>query len=67
MAGLALAAAGMLYRRVTGRKPEATPVAPTSPAGRAPADSDQVDDAQLAQARNELADELGRRASRDRS
>ncbi|MGZ4202221.1 MAG: hypothetical protein ACXVRH_09210 [Thermoleophilaceae bacterium] len=60
VAGLALAAAGVLYRRVTGRRPEpAEPPAAPPPA----ADPERVDAADVARARDELADELARRAA----
>ena len=60
VAGLALAAAGVLYRRVTGRRPE-----PEEPAEAAPppVEPEQVDAADVARARDELADELARRAA----
>jgi hypothetical protein len=60
VAGLALAAAGVLYRRLTGRQPaplDETPSLADPQPGRA-------DDAEVARARRELADELARRASR---
>jgi hypothetical protein len=57
LAGIGLAAAGMVYRRFSGRKqPDLTP-AP------APPDVEAVDDAAVAQARSELAEELARRAA----
>jgi hypothetical protein len=59
IAGVGLAAAGMVYRRLSGRKQadeEATaPIAP---------EAVPVDDAAVARARSELADELARRATR---
>ncbi len=57
VAGLALAAAGVFYRRVTGRRLE--PAEPPPP----PADPERVDAAEVARARDELADELARRAA----
>jgi hypothetical protein len=59
LAGIGLAAAGVVYRRLTGRKqtPPAVPDAPTS-------EGEPVDDAAVAQARSELAEELARRAAR---
>jgi hypothetical protein len=59
VAGVALAAAGMVYRRLTGRRPAPAP----APAPPAP-DRDSVDDADVARARSELAEELARRAAR---
>ena len=58
IAGIGLAAAGMVYRRLSGRKPTAAPAAPAAPA------SEPVDDAAVKRARSELAEELARRASR---
>lgn len=59
IAGIGLAAAGMVYRRLSGRKPAAAP-------GPAPAESapEPVDDAAVKRARSELAEELARRAAR---
>jgi hypothetical protein len=57
LAGLGLAAAGMVYRRFSGRKQAVEPAPPAPP-------PDAVDDAAVAQARSELAEELARRAGR---
>ena len=62
MAGLALAAAGVLDRRVTGRRDEPAQL-PPAPEPVQPPDPDRVDAAEVAQARSALADELARRAS----
>ena len=58
IAGLGLAAAGMVFRRFSSPKqePEPAPVTPAEP-GAEPANT-----AEVAQARAELADELARRA-----
>jgi hypothetical protein len=53
-AGVALAAAGVVYRRLTGRK-AAQPAEPVR---------NSADDAEVARARSELAEELARRAGR---
>jgi hypothetical protein len=59
IAGLGLAAAGIVYRRFR-RQDEPVPAAsPTEPM-----DAGSVDHAAVAQARSELADELARRAAR---
>jgi hypothetical protein len=59
IAGLGLAAAGMVYRRLRKQDEPAAAPPPT-----APADAGSVDDAAVARARSELADELARRAAR---
>jgi hypothetical protein len=59
VAGVALAAAGVVYRRLTGRKATPAP-APATPAP----DRDTVDEAEVTRARSELAEELARRAAR---
>jgi hypothetical protein len=59
LAGIGLAAAGVVYRRLTGRKQAPSAVAPAPSA-----DAEAVDDAAVAQARSELAEELARRAAR---
>jgi hypothetical protein len=59
LAGIGLAAAGMFYRRF--RKQDDPAPAPPPPA---PVDAGAEDDAAVAQARSELADELARRAAR---
>jgi hypothetical protein len=58
IAGLGLAAAGIVYRRFSGRKQTVEPPAPPAPQPEA------ADDAAVAQARSELAEELARRAAR---
>jgi hypothetical protein len=55
IAGLGLAAAGMVYRRLSGRKQAPMPE-------QAPAES--ADHAAVERARSELAEELARRAAR---
>jgi hypothetical protein len=57
VAGVALAAVGMVYRRLTGREGNAPPP-PPEPA------PERAEDAELAHARQELADALERRAAR---
>jgi hypothetical protein len=59
IAGLGLAAAGVVFRRLSGRK-QTTATPPPAPAPQPEA----VDDAAVAQARSELAEELARRAAR---
>jgi hypothetical protein len=60
LAGLGLAAAGMVYRRLSGRRGAASP-----PAAEAqPEESGSAGDATVARARSELAEELARRAAR---
>ena len=62
IAGLGLAAAGVVFRRLSGRRqPEAAPAPVPAPA---PAEPDQADSAAVERARVELADELARRAAR---
>jgi hypothetical protein len=63
VAGVALAAAGVVYRRLTGRKVAPSP--PPAPPAATDVDAiDSVDDAAVARARGELAEELARRAAR---
>jgi hypothetical protein len=62
VASVALAAAGMVYRRLAGREGHAPPAAPAPPPSE-PA-PDRADDTELARARHELADALERRAAR---
>jgi hypothetical protein len=62
IAGIGLAAAGAVYRRLSGRKPAAAPEAPAPAPG-----SERVDGTTVARARSELADELARRAARSQS
>jgi hypothetical protein len=59
IAGIGLAAAGMVYRRLSGRKPTVAPE--PAPAESVP---QPVDDAAVKRARSELAEELARRAAR---
>jgi hypothetical protein len=58
-ASFALAAAGMLYSRLGGRRRPAEPAEEAERSGEQPTSSAEVD-----RARSELADELRRRASR---
>jgi hypothetical protein len=62
IAGLGLAAAGVVIRRFSGRKPASQTPAPEA-AQPAP-QADSADGAELSRARSELAEELARRASR---
>jgi hypothetical protein len=58
IAGLGLAAAGVVLRRLSGRRHAEAAPAP------APAEPGSVDSAAVERARSELADELARRAAR---
>jgi hypothetical protein len=59
MAGVALAAAGVVYRRLTGRR-EAAPTAPPAPTP----EGDSGAEVEVVRARAELAEELARQAAR---
>jgi hypothetical protein len=63
VAGLAPAAAGVLFRRIGGRRPEAPPPPPLPSVPPVSPDPDGVDDGEVARARDELAEELARRAA----
>jgi hypothetical protein len=58
IAGLGLAAAGVVFRRLSGRR-RAEPAPAPAPAG-----PESVDSAAVERARGELAEELARRAAR---
>jgi hypothetical protein len=58
IAGLGLAAAGVVLRRLSGRK-QVDPAPPP-----APPQTETADDAAVSQARSDLAEELARRAAR---
>jgi len=62
-AGIALAAAGVLYSRLTGRR---LPAAETQREGlgKPPLEGDSAPTEEVERARSELADELARRAER---
>ena len=62
IAGLGLAAAGVVFRRLSGRRQAET--APAAGADPAPAGPESVDSAAVERARGELAEELARRAAR---
>jgi hypothetical protein len=62
-AGLALAAAGVLYRRLTGRRGDQTESQPPPSTPAPSSDPDRAGDVEVAQARTALADELARRAA----
>jgi hypothetical protein len=66
IAGIGLAAAGMVYRRLSGRR-QADPPAPAPPPAAAESEPESVDDAAVERARSELAEELARRAGRSDS
>jgi hypothetical protein len=59
IAGIGLAAAGVVLRRLGGRKPASAAPPPASVA-----EPESVDGADVARARSELAEELARRAAR---
>jgi hypothetical protein len=71
-AGIALAAAGMIYSRLTGRRPgdqaavaaEAAPDPEPSGLGEPPLGEENAPSEAVERARSELADELARRAGR---
>jgi hypothetical protein len=66
-AGLALAAVGVIYSRITGRRPESESPAPgpqPREVGEPSAQGDDIPSEAVERARSELAEELARRAGR---
>jgi hypothetical protein len=68
-AGLALAAVGVIYSRITGRRPESESESPAPgpqprEVGEPSAQGDDIPSEAVERARSELAEELARRAGR---
>ena len=62
IAGLGLAAAGVVFRRLSGRKQVDAGPPPAAAPAPPPPDTESVDNAAVERARGELAEELARRA-----